>query len=109
MDEIIETVTESIIGSGDSPPREYSEEEMQQQTTDFLLHVVNSMKELTEEQKARMRSSIIEKAFNPQALMEEIQNPTKVVEPTSPQDLVVLLALVCLIIAIFGKGRFEEF
>jgi hypothetical protein len=104
MDDIIQTVTESITGSGDSlPPSDYTEEEMHQQTTDFLLHMVNSMKELTEQQKAKMRASILEKAFNPEQLMQEFAKPTKVVEPTAPQDLVVLLVLIFLIVGTLSK------
>lgn len=110
MEDIIETVTEGIVSSGDStlPPPEYTEEEMHQQTTNFLLYIVDSMKELTEQQKAKMRASILEKAFNPQELMEEITNPKKVIEPTSPQDLVVLIALVLFIVGILGKSELRR-
>lgn len=105
MEEIIETVTETITGSGDAlPPREYTAEEMSQQTTDFLLYFVNSMKELTEEQKAKMRSNILEKAFNPEAFMEQFSKPkTKVVEPTSAQDLITLVVMIVLIVGVLGK------
>lgn len=106
MEDVIETVTDSIIGSGDStlPPREYTEEEMTQQTTDFLMYIVDSMKELTEEQKAKMRSSIVENALNPEKLFEKLKKPERVIEPTSPEDLMVLIALIILIVGTLGKN-----
>lgn len=110
MEEIIETVTEKISASGDSalPPVEYTDEEMHQQTTDFLLHIIDSMKELTDVQKAKMRAKIIEQNFNPEEFMEEIANPTKVIEPTPTQDLILLVVLILFIVGTLGKD-FRDF
>lgn len=103
---ILDSVTEA---SGGGIPNEYSDDEIHQQTTDFLLYFIDQMKELTDDQKARMRAKVIDRALNPQQLMEEVMKPKKVTEPLSPQDFIVLVSLILLIAGILGKKSPQTF
>lgn len=111
MEEIIESVTEELAASGGSalPSQEYSDDEMQQQTTDFLLYLIDEMKDVSDVQKAKMRANIIERALDAGRMVEEVLKPKKVSEGSSPQDLIVLLVLIALIVGSLGKCEKKQF
>ena len=101
MEDIIETVASGV---GALPPsQEYTDDEMQQQTTDFLLYLIDQMKDVSEVQKAKMRANIIERALDAGRMVEEVLKPKKVSEGASPQDLILLLVLIFLIVGSLGK------
>lgn len=107
MDEVVETVTEAIIGSGGSalPAKEYTDDEMHQQTTDFLLYLIDQMKDVSDDQKAKMRTNILEKALEAGKLAEEVLKPKKGLEPATPQDLVLVVVLILIILGTLGKNE----
>lgn len=111
MDEVVESVTEAIVsGSGENILREYTDEEMQQQTTDFLLYLIDQMGDVSEEKKAQMRANILAKALEAGKLAEEVLKPKKSIEPTTPQDLIILVTLIIFIVGTLGKKQvFNKF
>lgn len=101
MEEIVESVIEA---SGALPPsQEYTDDEMKEQTTNFLLYLIDEMKDVSEEQKAKMRANIIERALDAGRMVEEVLKPKKVSEAPSSQDLIVLVVLILLIVGSLGK------
>lgn len=102
MEDIIETVASGV---GALPPsKEYTDDEMQTQTTDFLLYLIDQMKDVSEVQKAKMRANIIERALDAGRMVEEVFKPKKVSGGASPQDLILVLVLIFLILGSLGKN-----
>lgn len=83
-------------GSGAGP--EYTPE----QTTGMLMAFIDQM-QVDEEQKARLRSNLLERLMNPEAFEMPEETSTKGAAPT-PQDVLKLVGLLLLVFGILGKS-----
>ncbi|XP_070497637.1 uncharacterized protein [Chironomus tepperi] len=81
-------------GSGAGP--EYTPE----QTTGLLMAFIDQM-QVDEEQKARLRSNLLERLMNPDAFQLPEDTPTKGTG-TSPEDIIKLIGLLVLVFGILG-------
>lgn len=102
MEEIIENFTEAV-SEGSASAQEFTAEEMESQTTDFLLAFIDQLTDMNEEQKAKLRNNVIERALHPELFTEEAF-AKKHTSQISPQDLVILIAFAVLILTAFGKS-----
>ncbi|KAG5678193.1 hypothetical protein PVAND_007886 [Polypedilum vanderplanki] len=104
MDEVIETVTEAVQEG--SAAHEYTAEEIEAQTTEFLLAFIDQLTDISEEGKAKLRNNVLERAMHPELFAEEAM--PKKVNVITPQDWLKLIALVMIIVIIFGKIIFNR-
>jgi hypothetical protein len=102
MEDFVETVTEAVQGSG---AHEYTAEELEAQTTEFLMAFIDSLSDLSEDGKAKLRSSMLERAMNPDMFTGD--NMPRKSQGISPQDFLKLIALVMILVVLFGKRERE--
>jgi hypothetical protein len=97
-----ESLSDVILENGESVPPEYTAEEIEQQTTDFLMSFIDTLKDITEEQKIKLKDNVMERARNPDKFKDDMFGARKANAP-SPQDLILLVCFVLIILAFFGK------
>lgn len=86
-------------GSGTGP--EYTPEQLEAQTTNFLLAFIDQM-QVSEDQKAKLRNNIIERALNPEKFKISDNADAKGAS-VSPEEIIRLICLVILVFGILGK------
>lgn len=100
-DIVVETVTEAV-----QTAHQYTAEEIETQTTEFLLAFIDSLTDVDDEGKAKLRTNVIERALNPELFAEDVL--PKKVNAITPQDLLKLVAMLLIIIVIIGKNIFIQ-
>jgi hypothetical protein len=102
MDDFVESVSDAVVEA--SADHEYTAEEIETQTRDFLLSFIDQLTDMSPEQKAKLRNNVIDRALNPAKFIEDNFAPRKTaMEPTSPQDLLILIVFAVLLVGAFGK------
>lgn len=100
MDQISKEFGE-LLQEGSASGPQLSPEELEQQTTNFLLAFIDKM-DMTDDQKAKLRSNVIDRALNPEKYQASEDFDKKA--GASPEDIMKLIALVALILVVLGKN-----